>query len=81
MILESTVPRRVSGLLKDLVQTEPVIALHGPRSVGKSTVLHGFAAEAGCSVLDLDDVAVREAVVGNVTSIVSGHAPVCVEPL
>ena len=79
MILESTVPRRVSGLLKDLVQTEPVIALHGPRSVGKSTVLHGFAAEAGCSVLDLDDVAVREAVVGNVTSIVSGHAPVCVD--
>ena len=79
MILESTVPRRVSGLLKDLVQTEPVIALHGPRSVGKSTVLHGFAAEAGGSVLDLDDVAVREAVVGNVTSIVSGHAPVCVD--
>ena len=44
-------------------------------------VLHGFAAEAGGSVLDLDDVAVRAAVVGNVTSIVSGHAPVCVEPL
>ena len=42
-------------------------------------VLHGFAAEAGGSVLDLDDVAVREAVVGNVTSIVSGHAPVCVD--
>ena len=55
MILESLVPRRVSELLTDLVQVEPVIALHGPRSVGKSTVLSGFATQAGGSVLDLDD--------------------------
>ena len=49
MILDSFVPRRVSGLLKDLVKVEPVIALHGPRSVGKSTVLRGVAAECGSS--------------------------------
>lgn len=79
MILESLVPRRVSELLTDLVQVEPVIALHGPRSVGKSTVLSGFATQAGGSVLDLDDVAVREAVAGNLSSIVSGPAPLCVD--
>lgn len=79
MFLDSLVPRRVSALLKGLVEVEPVIALHGPRSVGKSTVLRGFAAEAGSSVLDLDDVEVREAVIGNLGSIAGGPAPVCVD--
>jgi predicted AAA+ superfamily ATPase len=79
MLLDSVVPRRVSQLLLGLVTVEPVIALHGPRSVGKSTVLRGFAAEAGSSVLDLDDVGVREAVIGNLTSVVDGPAPVCVD--
>lgn len=79
MILDSLVPRRVSGLLTDLVAVEAVIALHGPRSVGKSTVLRGFAAAAGGVVLDLDDVEVREAVVGNLTSVAGSPAPVCVD--
>lgn len=43
MQLDGLVPRRVSDLLAEQVRTEPVIALHGPRSVGKSTVLRGFA--------------------------------------
>ncbi|MBZ2198468.1 ATP-binding protein [Occultella gossypii] len=79
MILDSLVPRRVSELLVDLVKVEPVIALHGPRSVGKSTVLGRFAADAEGTVLDLDDVEVREAVVGNLASVVAGPAPVCVD--
>lgn len=79
MVLDSLVPRRVSELLTELVTVEPVIALHGPRSVGKSTVLRSFAADAGGSVLDLDDIEVREAVVGNLTSVVAGSAPICVD--
>lgn len=79
MVLESVVPRRVSGLLRHLVEMEPVVALHGPRSVGKSTVLRGFADDVGGSVLDLDDVEVREAVIGNLASVASGPAPVCVD--
>lgn len=79
MFLDSVVPRRVSQLLLDLVTVEPVIAMHGPRSVGKSTVLRRFAAETGSTVLDLDDVGVREAVIGNLTSVVGGPAPVCVD--
>lgn len=79
MILDSLVPRRVSELLAGLVAVEPVIALHGPRSVGKSTVLRRFAADVGGSVLDLDDIEVREAVVGNLASVAGGPAPVCVD--
>ena len=79
MVLDSLVPRRVGLLLTGLVAEEPVIALHGPRSVGKSTVLRRFAADVGGTVLDLDDVEVREAVVGNLASVVGGAAPVCVD--
>lgn len=79
MILDSFVPRRISMVLASLVTVEPVVALHGPRSVGKSTVLRGFAAEAGGPVLDLDDIQVREAVIGNLMSVVGGPAPVCVD--
>ncbi|MDO5502488.1 MAG: ATP-binding protein [Actinomycetia bacterium] len=79
MVLDSLVPRRVTQLLEDLVRVEPVIALHGPRSVGKSTVLRGFAGRLGGSVLDLDDVEVREAVAGNLRAVTGGPAPVCVD--
>jgi len=79
MLLDSLVPRRVGELLTHLVTVEPVIALHGPRSVGKSTVLRGFAGDTGGSVLDLDDIGVREAVEGNLASIADGRAPVCVD--
>ena len=69
----------MSELLLDLVAVEPVIALHGPRSVGKSTVLRAFAAGADGSAVDLDDVEVREAVAGNLTAVVDGGAPLCVD--
>lgn len=79
MVLESLVARRVSGLLARLAAVEPVIALHGPRSVGKSTVLRGLALEAGGSVLDLDDVDVREAVAGNLAAVVARATPLFVD--
>lgn len=71
MRLTGVVPRRVSEVLMDQVRVEPVVALHGPRSVGKSTVLRAFAAQAGSTVIDLDDIEVREAVEGNLASAVS----------
>ena len=79
MVLESLVARRVSGLLARLAAVEPVIALHGPRSVGKSTVLRGLALEAGGSVLDLDDVDVREAVAGNLAAVAARATPLFVD--
>ena len=79
MQLDGLVPRRVSDLLAEQMRTEPVIALHGPRSVGKSTVLRGFAEAAGGSVIDLDDVEVREAIQGNLAASVRAGAPICID--
>ena len=79
MELGGFVPRRISESLAEQMRIEPVIALHGPRSVGKSTVLRGFAEAVGGSVIDLDDVEVREAVEGNLAATVGVGAPVCID--
>ncbi|MFZ0157806.1 MAG: ATP-binding protein [Kineosporiaceae bacterium] len=73
------IARRVSVLLSQLVTEEPVIALHGPRSVGKSTVLQILARDRGVPVIDLDDVETREAVAGNLALVTGGPAPLCVD--
>ncbi|MHB8185485.1 MAG: ATP-binding protein [Dermatophilaceae bacterium] len=62
-----------------MAHEEPVIALHGPRSVGKSTLLANFAASRGVPVLDLDDNAVRDAVLANPTLAIGEHTPVCLD--
>lgn len=79
MELQGLVKRRVSVLVAQQAQIEPVIALHGPRSVGKSTVLRGLAQDAGVSVIDLDDIEVREAVRGNLAAAVRADAPLCID--
>lgn len=73
------VERRITSILSLLATEEPVIALHGPRSVGKSTVLASFARAHGVPVIDLDDPATREAVAANVASAVGQHTPVCLD--
>jgi predicted AAA+ superfamily ATPase len=72
-------PRRVEALLDALSREEPVIALHGPRSVGKSTVLRRFAAANGVTVIDLDDPAIRDAVGASPSLAVDTAPPVCVD--
>jgi predicted AAA+ superfamily ATPase len=71
--------RRVTSILDDLLQDEPVIALHGPRAVGKSTVLRTLAASRNVPVLDLDDPGTRDAVRVNPTLAVAEDAPVCID--
>lgn len=66
-------------MLARLVAEEPVIALHGPRSVGKSTVLRILANAQGVEVFDLDDIEVREAVAGNLGLVTSGATPLCID--
>lgn len=77
--LEGTVDRRISTLLATLSDEEPIIALHGPRSVGKSTVLRAFAAARGVAVIDLDEPAVLDAVRANPTTAVGEHTPLCLD--
>lgn len=72
-------PRRVEALLDALTLEEPVIALHGPRSVGKSTVLRRFAAARGTTIIDLDDPVVRDAVAASPSLAIDTAAPVCVD--
>lgn len=77
--LQAVVDRRVSSILAALTQEEPVIALHGPRSVGKSTVLRALAADRGVPVVDLDDPLVLEAVRASPASAVGEHTPLCLD--
>ena len=77
--LTQDVPRRLAPILDSLVDEEPVIALHGPRSVGKSTLLRSLAASRGVEVLDLDDPAVRDAASASPALAVSGTGLVCID--
>jgi predicted AAA+ superfamily ATPase len=77
--LREVVDRRVSSILAALTQEEPVIALHGPRSVGKSTVLRVFAADRNVPLVDLDDPAVLEAVRASPALAVGEHTPLCLD--
>ncbi|GAA2595955.1 ATP-binding protein [Winogradskya consettensis] len=71
--------RRVSAQLVDLLHVEPVIALHGPRSVGKSTVLNAIAEARQVPVLDLDDLGTRDAVTANPQTAVATPGLLCID--
>lgn len=58
---------------------EPVIVLHGPRAVGKSTLLKRVGKRCGRPVLDLDDPETRALVAGGPAFAVSGPGPVLVD--
>jgi predicted AAA+ superfamily ATPase len=74
-----TLDRRAEALLDALALDEAVIAIHGPRSVGKSTLLRRFAQRRGVDVVDLDDPLVRDAVAASPAGAVSGQRPVCID--
>jgi len=71
--------RRAEAKLAALVREEAVIAMHGPRSVGKSTLLRRFADRHGVDVIDLDDLVVRDAVAASPSTITSAPTPVCID--
>ncbi|MFN8162156.1 MAG: ATP-binding protein [Solirubrobacterales bacterium] len=61
------------------MREEPVLALQGPRAVGKTTLLNALARAHNASVIDLDDLATREAVAADPATFVSGPAPVLID--
>lgn len=73
------VSRRIEGVAHRRLADEPVLALHGPRAVGKTTLLRSIAAVHGVEIIDLDDLATREAVAADPATFVSGPAPVCID--
>jgi predicted AAA+ superfamily ATPase len=77
--LRGVVPRRLAPLLDQLVDEEPVIALHGPRSVGKSTLLRELAQARGVEVIDLDNLAVRDAARASPSLAIGGPGLACID--
>jgi hypothetical protein len=73
------VARRIDEVVRRRLGEEPVVALQGPRTVGKSTLLRQIATSAGVPVLDLDDLATRDAVAADPGLFVSGPEPVCID--
>ncbi len=71
--------RRLEPILADRMLVETVVALHGPRSVGKSTLLATFAAGRDVPVLDLDDLETRQAVLANPSLAATQDTPLCVD--
>jgi len=76
---DATIVRRIEKIARDRLQDESVIALQGPRAVGKTTVLRALAQAAGVEVVDLDDLATRDAVAADPGTFVTGPSPVCID--
>lgn len=77
--LSEIVARRLLDIALERLEEEPVIALQGPRAVGKSTLLAELARARGAQVLDLDDLAMRDAVQTDPSAFVTGPALVCID--
>ncbi len=77
--LRGIVGRRLGPIALDRFGEESVLLLQGPRSVGKSTLLQNLARTLGVAVLDLDDVATRDAVAADPATFVAGPGPVCID--
>jgi predicted AAA+ superfamily ATPase len=71
--------RRLLELAVERLREEPVVALQGPRTVGKSTLLGELARSHGVSVVDLDDPATRTAARADPGAFVAGPSPVCID--
>ncbi|MCY4517176.1 MAG: ATP-binding protein [Acidimicrobiaceae bacterium] len=73
------IDRRLAAIVQDRLGAEPVVALQGPRTVGKSTLLAEVARRHGVGVIDLDQPAIQDAVSADPATFVTGPAPVCID--
>lgn len=71
--------RHLTSVVADRLAEEPAIVLHGPRTVGKSTLLHALAADLERTVIDCDDPATRAAVRNDPGRFVAGPSPVLID--
>ena len=77
--ISGIVSRRILDIAEERMREEPVVALQGPRAVGKSTLLSELADRHGAVVVDLDEPAMRAAVEVDPAAFVDGAAPVCID--
>lgn len=71
--------RRLEPVIRGLLTEEPVIAVHGARTVGKSTMVRALAASAGRAVIDLDDPETRDAVDASPSAFAAAEPPVFID--
>jgi len=65
--------------VKRLLTEEPVVAVHGARTVGKSTIVRALAEEAGRIVVDLDDPETLDAVAASPSAFAAADPPVFID--
>jgi predicted AAA+ superfamily ATPase len=75
----SMIERRASALIRELLHDEPVVAVQGPRAAGKTTLMRQVAATVDSPIIDLDDLATRDAVEADPALFAAGQAPVCID--
>ena len=75
----NVIDRSILPMVSDLLAQEPVIALQGPRAVGKTTLLRHIAEVHGVQIVDLDELATRDAVANDPALFVSGRELVCID--
>ncbi|RIK05060.1 MAG: ATP-binding protein [Acidobacteria bacterium] len=77
--LSGLVPRRITDVVLRRMDESPVVVLEGARTIGKSTLLRQIAEKYGVGVIDLDDLATRDAVSADPAFFVGGERPVVVD--
>ena len=75
--IQGILRRRATDVVSARLTEEPVVAVQGPRTVGKSTVVRQIAADHGVVVFDLDDAATRDAVRVDAATFAASDPPVC----
>ena len=73
------IARHLEAVIARRLTEEPVVVLNGARTVGKSTLLQACARAQGVQVLDLDDLAMRQAVAADPAFFVTAPEPVCID--
>jgi uncharacterized protein len=73
------IDRRLISVARERMHEIAVLALQGPRSVGKSTVLRQLASEHHAEIIDLDDTTQLELVRVSPTDFVGGTGPVFID--
>lgn len=71
--------RRLEPVVRRLLAEEPVVAVHGARTVGKSTMVRSLAGCTGREVVDLDDPETRDAVDASPSAFAAAEPPVFID--
>ncbi|MGH3975218.1 MAG: ATP-binding protein [Pseudonocardiaceae bacterium] len=73
------IERRIYDVALERHRESPVVLLEGPRTVGKSTLLHALAGRLDAPVLDLDDIDTREAARNDPATLLDRPGPLLID--